>query len=503
VNFCHNGIIYPKCGGLEYDPSRQTCNVTEIVDIVGKPKCNGLEYDAAASFCYSNTIYAKCGGLEYDPSRQTCNGTTIVNIPPDTPPKTKFFVYFNANGGMEGSDPPKTMEADSGSSIKIPGQQTVSRTGYTFDGWNTNASGTGTTYTANWFYTVNGDVTLYAKWTSTSTTNTTYTLTTSVSPSGGGTVSRSPNQTSYTSGTSVTVTATAASGYTFTGWSGASTSTSSSVTITMNGDKTLTANFKQQPTYTLTTRVSPFNGGSVSRSPDQTSYTSGASVTVTATAASGYTFTGWSGESTAKSSSVTITMNGDKTLTANFTQRSGNYDVSLSCGNRACKTVNIAGQTWMAENLNYQMTESWCYGNSADSCAKYGRLYTWDAAKAACPAGWHLPTRVEWADLTIAVGGTGTYGTGGMAGKVLKSASGWGSNSSYNGTDAYGFSALPGGHNRGQNLELGHSGYWWTAPEEGPRNFTYYRYMSYDIDYVGEDNNSNIFHAYSVRCLQD
>jgi len=70
--------------------------------------------------------------------------------------------------------------------------------------------------------------------------------------------------------------------------------------------------------YTLTTNVYPSNGGYVSRSPNQTTYTPGTTVTVTATPYSGYSFTGWSGASTSTSSSVTITMSGNKTLTANF-----------------------------------------------------------------------------------------------------------------------------------------------------------------------------------------
>ena len=51
-------------------------------------------------------------------------------------------------------------------------------------------------------------------------------------------------------------------------------------------------------------------------------------------------------------------------------------------------------QTWMIDNLNYQAAESWCYDEDEKNCAEYGRLYSWEAAKSACPEGWHLPTDV-------------------------------------------------------------------------------------------------------------
>ena len=52
---------------------------------------------------------------------------------------------------------------------------------------------------------------------------------------------------------------------------------------------------------------------------------------------------------------------------------------------------------WMAENLNYKTTNSVCYDNIDANCANgFGRLYTRDEAKTACPAGWRLPTDDEW-----------------------------------------------------------------------------------------------------------
>jgi len=155
---------------------------------------------------------------------------------------------------------------------------------------------------------------------------------------------------------------------------------------------------------------------------------------------------------------------------------------------------------WMAENLNYDTlkgTGSWCYNNQDSNCVKYGRLYNWNTAKVACPSGWHLPSRKEWERLLIAAGGDEV--------KKLKATNGWNDND--NGTDDFGFSALPGGHRTtdGKFYNAGYNGYWWTATEyEYDDSRAYLRRMNgmgYDHDYVSEYHNFKD-DGYSVRCVE-
>ena len=154
------------------------------------------------------------------------------------------------------------------------------------------------------------------------------------------------------------------------------------------------------------------------------------------------------------------------------------------------KTVKIDTQTWMAENLNYAASGSKCYDNKPENCQKYGRLYDWSTAKKACPSGWHLPSKAEWDVL-------------GDDSKKLKAKSGWNNNG--NGTDEFGFSALPGGYGNsdGSFYNVGNYGYWWSANEyEDYSYYAYYRNMVYYYDYAfwGYDFKSILR---SVLCVQD
>ncbi|NLB63541.1 MAG: hypothetical protein GX801_05465 [Fibrobacter sp.] len=178
------------------------------------------------------------------------------------------------------------------------------------------------------------------------------------------------------------------------------------------------------------------------------------------------------------------------------------------------KYVQIGDQVWMAENLRYlpslngidtSSTEPkyYVYGyNGTDvSAAKatenyqtYGALYNWPAALKACPVGWHLPTDAEWTALEDYVGGSST------AGEKLKATSGWRDNG--NGTDEYGFWALPGGYfYSGLFFSVSSGGYWWSASEYDA-SYAYLRGMVYSYDYMPSGYYSKGY-GFSVRCVKD
>lgn len=163
------------------------------------------------------------------------------------------------------------------------------------------------------------------------------------------------------------------------------------------------------------------------------------------------------------------------------------------------RTVKIGEHVWMAENLNYKTENSYCYGDNPSNCKKYGRLYTWDAASDACPAGWHLPSKAEFESLFKAV----VYGQQ-APGVKLKSKTGW--NSLGNGSDSFGFAALPAGlrHDDGEYTDEGAITFFWTSTigwgddEYGDCATLYYN------DDRGDYNRSfRKNYGFSVRCVQD
>jgi len=172
------------------------------------------------------------------------------------------------------------------------------------------------------------------------------------------------------------------------------------------------------------------------------------------------------------------------------------------------RTVKIGNQTWMAENLNYDVSGSVCNDNDPSNCNIYGRLYYWETAmndavssdaspsgvQGVCPVGWHIPSDAEWTTLIDYVGGRSTAGT------KLKARAGWDNltgGASGNGTNDYGFSALPGGGGYSTGFDyVGDDGRWWGVLEK------HTIYMNKRVGSVTKYNAGN-GGAFSVRCAQD
>ncbi|PYM07428.1 MAG: hypothetical protein DMD82_05415, partial [Candidatus Rokuibacteriota bacterium] len=121
--------------------------------------------------------------------------------------------------------------------------------------------------------------------------------------SGSGALTKNPDQPSYAPGAVVTLTATPAVGWHFVGWSGDAAGATNPLQVTMDGHKAVTAAFAIN-TYTLD--VSASAGGTVTKNPNQTSYDYGTTVTLTAAPATGYHFVGWSGDTAATTTTLTL-----------------------------------------------------------------------------------------------------------------------------------------------------------------------------------------------------
>lgn len=189
----------------------------------------------------------------------------------------------------------------------------------------------------------------------------------------------------------------------------------------------------------------------------------------------------------------------------------GDCDEGFVCDSRdgqKYKTTVIGKQTWMAENLNYKVDDSYCYDLANAYCEKYGRLYTWKSAmavddekekitephKGVCPEGWHIPSYDDFFSLVNYV----TENNGGESAKWSLVSKSWNDVAS----DKFGFSALPGGErwsgigfkNRGENAL-----FWSSTVDDDKGN---YWGISYGSDFES-DWQWDKGMAYSLRCIKN
>jgi uncharacterized protein (TIGR02145 family) len=162
------------------------------------------------------------------------------------------------------------------------------------------------------------------------------------------------------------------------------------------------------------------------------------------------------------------------------------------------RTVKIAGLEWLGDNLNYKTEGSFCYKDEDDQCMVYGRLYTWDAAKKACPAGFRLPTHADFESLWTAAGADFN------AGSLIEADYGWSGDT--NGNDTLKFSAMPAG-NRFDDETYGNTAkfaFFWSADDSsegvapGSARVWYLTCKSMAFGYMSKPKNF----GFSVRCVR-
>jgi uncharacterized repeat protein (TIGR02543 family) len=252
-----------------------------------------------------------------------------------------FTVSYNANGATSGSAP-SAQTVNAGTIISLHGANGLLKTGHNFSGWNTQSDGNGTNYNAGASYTVNDNITFYAKWTAIPQ----YTVSFDIN---GGSGTTPPSQTVYESenitlpsGTGITKT-----GYTFGGWNtnnvGTGTNYSAGSSFTPSGNITLYAKWNEIPRYTITFNI---NNGSGTTPEPQTVY-AGESVTLPGQgdlSRTGYIFGGWNtasnGGGTNYDAGASYVVNGSGTLYAKwnpitYTVR---YDANGGIGTMANQT---------------------------------------------------------------------------------------------------------------------------------------------------------------------
>jgi len=236
-------------------------------------------------------------------------------------PATAYTVIFSANGGNGTAPAAQTVSVGSG--ITLPSGNGLSKSGSTFGGWNTNASGSGVLYGAGSFYTPNNDITLYANWNAVVTTAT-YTVTFNAN-GGSGT---SPASQTVNAGSSITLpngSGLSKSSFTFGGWNtnagGTGSNYNAGDSFAVTGNVTLYAKWVNAISYTVTYNI---NGGSGTTPATQTA-SAGSSITLpggNGLTKSGYTFGGWntnaSGGGTNYNAGDSYTVTGNVTLYAKW-----------------------------------------------------------------------------------------------------------------------------------------------------------------------------------------
>jgi len=156
---------------------------------------------------------------------------------------------------------------------------------------------------------------------------------------------------------------------------------------------------------------------------------------------------------------------------------------------------------WMAQNLNYESANTWCYGDDLANCDKYGRLYTWQAANIACPKGWRLPTDKEWWAMASYYGKAyNSYSSqekmeGKDDGEIAYKALIKGGDTRFN-------ALLGGSHSPEEGFDyLGDLGSYWSSSENNAGNVWGYYFYIHSRGLARDNYHQSL--GFSCRCVQD
>ena len=155
------------------------------------------------------------------------------------------------------------------------------------------------------------------------------------------------------------------------------------------------------------------------------------------------------------------------------------------------------GKLWTTHNLNLSTMPSYCYEDKEQNCRRYGRLYTWESARAVCQSlggGWRLPTDEEWRRMAKHYGGVSedSDDKGKTAYKALLAGG------------SSGFNALLGGgrDDSGQYARLDAHGFYWTASEGDAGSGWFYNFGR-GGQALHRQSGGEKQRAFSVRCVRE
>ena len=318
---CTDGIDNDGDGKIDYpaDPGCTSATDTDESNPLPAACADGIDND-------------KDGKIDY-PADPGCSSTTDTD---ETDPTTNKPITVQLKNTSDwGSGYCADVTLTNPNSIAIDWKVTFTIEGVIYNIWNATYQQTGNQVTAegvawNNLIQPNQSAVLFG-YCANRTTTSSFALTVAKAGTGTGTVTSSPAgincgtdcTENYTANTVVALAAVPASGSKFSGWSGACSGTGT-CNVTLSAAKTVTATFDKLVTYTLT--ASKTGSGTISSNPLGIScgtdcseaYVTGTVVTLMATPATNYQFTGWSGACSGTVSTCTVSLTAAKSVTANF-----------------------------------------------------------------------------------------------------------------------------------------------------------------------------------------